>query len=125
MLVPNVHVQANDNGDYVISRDGHGEVTITPEHVITLANYLPGLAHQILQKLNGPGSSQVQAISGANVGKISFRHDLLSEKPLLQLTDTQGMEYAFLLSSGDAKRLIEELLEIAAKAEETGRQSKQ
>jgi hypothetical protein len=121
-----IHIRPNKDGDFVISRnDSDGEVTITPQHLINLAKLLPGLARQVLQELHGPRSSKFEAISGMHVEKISIQHDLLGETVLLQMTDKEGMESAFVLALVDAKRMGNGLLEIVAKAEESAQKSKQ
>ncbi len=122
-----VSIRPTDDGDYIISRDGvEGEVTITPQHLIKLAGSLPSLARQVLQELHGPkSSSPLVAISGLNVEKILVQYDLLGETVLLQMTDKEGMESSFVLPVVHAKRLGEQLLETAAKAEKKGQQSKQ
>jgi hypothetical protein len=60
-----------------------------------------------------------------HVEKISIQHDLLGETVLLQMTDKEGMESAFVLALVDAKRMGNGLLEILAKAEESAQKSKQ
>jgi hypothetical protein len=104
-MTDEIRVLPNDDGDFVISRDGNGEVTITPQHLINLAKYLAGLARQVLQNLHAQGSLRVEAISGLNVETISVRCDLLGENVLLQMTDKQSMEYAFDLPVAHAKFL--------------------
>jgi hypothetical protein len=120
-----IHIAPNDDGDFVISRDGGGEVTITPQHLINLAKILPGMARQVLQNLHAQGSRRVEAISGLNVETISIRCDLLAETVLLQVKDKQRMEYAFVLPAVHAKILAENLLSAVSDVEKDRQRSKQ